>query len=186
MNTLHAPGLVLEPLLQGHAAEMFVVLSDPAIYEFENQPPRSLSALQERYARLEQRLSPDGTQQWLNWVIRLPGGELAGFMQATVIGASRAYVAYELASRFWRRGIASSALEAVLQELALHYGVRDAYALLKAANFRSLGLLAKLGFQLFPAEARPSWQPGSAEITLHKALYPDGNAAWPVPVGEHS
>ena len=34
--------------LAAHADEMFVVLSDPAIYEFENAPPASADALRER------------------------------------------------------------------------------------------------------------------------------------------
>ena len=170
MNTLRAGSLVLEPQLEGHAADMFAVLSDPAIYEFESEPPPSVAVLGQRYAMLESRLSPDGSEQWLNWVIRLPGGELAGFMQATVLVGGRAYVAYELASRFWRQGIASTALEAVLQELASHYGVRDAFAVLKAVNHRSLSLLAKLGFKPLPPAARAPWAPEVDEITVHRAL----------------
>ncbi|MBL8345472.1 MAG: GNAT family N-acetyltransferase [Rubrivivax sp.] len=170
MNTLHAAHLVLEPQLASHAVDMFAVLSDAAIYEFESEPPPSAAALAQRYAMLESRLSPDGTEQWLNWVVRLPGGELAGFMQATVLVGGRAYVAYQLASRFWRRGIASTALEAVLQELAAHYGVRDAFAVLKAANQRSVGLLAKLGFRPLPPAARAPWAQEADEVTVHRAL----------------
>jgi len=170
LRTLNAGLLVLEPQLESHAAEMFGVLSDPAIYEFESEPPPSVAALRQRYALLESRVSPDGTERWLNWVVRLPGGELAGFMQATVLVGGRAYVAYELASRFWRQGIASTALGAVLQELASHYGVRDAFAVLKAINHRSLGLLAKLGFKSLPPAARAPWAQQTDEVTLHKAL----------------
>jgi [ribosomal protein S5]-alanine N-acetyltransferase len=170
LNTLHAGPLVLEPQTESHAVDMFAVLSDPAIYEFESEPPPSVAALAERFARLESRRSPDGTEQWLNWVIRLPGGELAGFMQATVLAGGRAYVAYELASRYWRQGIASTALEAMLQELAAHYGVRDAFATLKAINHRSLGLLDKLGFRPLPPAARPPWTQEEDEITVQRAL----------------
>lgn len=170
MNTLHAGALVLEPQVERHAEAMFEVLSDPAIYEFENEPPGTVAALAQRYAKLESRTSPDGTEAWLNWVVRLPGGELAGFMQATVLAGGRAYVAYQLASRHWRRGIASAALEAVLRELAAHHAVRDAFAVLKAANQRSLGLLTKLGFAPLPPAARAPWAVEAGEITVHKAL----------------
>ena len=61
----------LEPLVLDHALEMFVVLSDPAIYEFENDPPRSLEWLRYRYSLLEKRTSPDGREKWLNWAVRL-------------------------------------------------------------------------------------------------------------------
>lgn len=170
MNTLRTGALLLEPQLASHAAEMFAVLSDLAIYEFENEPPLDVSTLQQRYAKLESRTSLDGTEQWLNWVVRLPSGELAGYVQATVLVGGRAYVAYELASRFWRRGIASTAVAAVLEELASRYFVRDTFAVLKAANYRSLGLLNKLGFAPLPPAARPPWAPEPDEVVVRKAL----------------
>jgi hypothetical protein len=55
---------------------MFAVLCDPAIYEFENEPPPSVEWLRARFAKLESRRSPDGEEQWLNWVVRLPSSEL--------------------------------------------------------------------------------------------------------------
>ena len=97
MRTISAPAIVLEPLTEGHAPEMFAVLSDPAIYEFENRPPASLEAL---------------------------------------------------ASRFWRRGIGSSAVAAMLDELRSTYAVNLYVTVLKARNFRSAGLLRKLGFEI--------------------------------------
>ena len=145
MRTLAAPPFVLEPQLAAHAQEMFTVLSDPAIYEFENAPPID-EWLRKRFARLESRGSSDGTQQWLNWVIRLPDGKLAGYVQATVFQDGSAYVAYELHSQYWRQGIGSSAVRAVLQELHDQYGVATFIAVLKARNYRSEALLRKLGF----------------------------------------
>jgi [ribosomal protein S5]-alanine N-acetyltransferase len=147
MHTLTTPLCTLEPQLAAHAAEMFQVLADPAIYEFENAPPESEAKLRERFTKLETRRSADGSQQWLNWVIRLPGGALAGYVQASVLPSGTSYVAYELASRHWRQGIGSSAVGAVLQELSAHYATRTFVAVLKARNFRSRGLLAKLGFR---------------------------------------
>ncbi len=146
MRTLVASHGILEPLVAAHAHEMFEVLRDPAIYEFENAPPASEAWLTQRYAKLESRRSADGSEHWLNWVIRLPGGALAGYVQATVLPSGAAFVAYELNSRYWRRGIASSALRAVLDELRAGYDARDFVAVLKARNFRSEALLRKLGF----------------------------------------
>jgi len=138
--------LRLEPQLAAHAEEMFTVLSDPAIYEFENAPPRSVDWLRQRYARLESRRSPDGKQRWLNWILRLASGEALGYVQATVLPDGRAAIAYELASRYWGRGLAREACEAMLAELAGSYGVREAHAVFKARNHRSLRLLQRLGF----------------------------------------
>ena len=76
MHVIGTGSLTLEPQTAAHAEEMFAVLSDPAIYEHENEPPLSLEWLRARFAKLESRRSADGQQQWLNWVIRLPSSEL--------------------------------------------------------------------------------------------------------------
>jgi hypothetical protein len=55
MHIIETSGLRLEPQAATHAAEMFVVLSDPAIYEFENEPPASLEWLRARFTKLESR-----------------------------------------------------------------------------------------------------------------------------------
>ena len=125
---------------------MFGVLRDAAIYEFENSPPSSQEWLAERYARLERRTSADGSEAWLNWVVRLPAGELAGYVQATVLDSGQSLVAYELASRYWRQGIGRCAVSAMLSELELNYGVQLFVAVFKNANFRSKALLRSLGF----------------------------------------
>jgi len=125
---------------------MFAVLSDPAIYEYENAPPRSLEWLRERFAKLETRRSADRTKHWLNWVIRIPSSELIGYVQATVHPEGRAAIAYELASRFWGRGLARAAVEAMVPALVDDYGVRRLSAVFKRRNHRSQRLLERLGF----------------------------------------
>jgi hypothetical protein len=132
MEVIVASRCTLEPQLAAHARDMFVVLSDPAIYEFENAPPVSEGWLLKRYERLESRGPSDGTQQWLNWVVRLPGGQLAGYVQATLLPDGTSYVGYELNSGYWRQGIGSSAVEAMLQHLMVKYGVKTFVAVLKA------------------------------------------------------
>jgi len=146
MRSIRALHCTLEPLVEAHAHEMFEVLSDPAIYEFENEPPSSEVWLKHRYSLLESRGSTDGAEKWLNWVIRLPSGRLAGYVQATILQSGSCYVAYELASRYWRQGIGRSSVEAMVEELKSVYGVHTFVAVLKAVNYRSLALLRSLGF----------------------------------------
>jgi RimJ/RimL family protein N-acetyltransferase len=148
MRTLNAGPLTLEPQVAAHAAEMFDVLSDPAIYEYENEPPASVEALRARYAKLESRRSGDGRQRWLNWVIRREGAGLIGYVQATVYSDGTAAIAYEMASAHWGRGLGRRATEAMLRELVDHHGVTRVFGVAKARNFRSLGLLSRLGFSL--------------------------------------
>lgn len=142
--------LRLEPLVAAHADAMFDVLADPAIYEFENAPPASPAQLRERYARLETRTSGDGTEQWLNWVIRIPSGELIGYVQATVFASHRAAIAYELNSVHWGKGYASTAVGLMAAELADAYRVSTLSAVFKRANARSRRLLRRNGFKPAP------------------------------------
>lgn len=174
MRSIAASRCTLEPQLAAHAAEMFRVLSDPAIYEFENEPPRSQQNLAQRYERLESRRSADGSEQWLNWVIRLPGGNLAGYVQATVLPTGVASVAYELGSRHWRQGIGSSAVRAMLEELHAEYGVHSFVAVLKARNFRSEALLRSLGFAPADTAQQEQYRDGPDELVMVRAAAQPG------------
>jgi RimJ/RimL family protein N-acetyltransferase len=151
MRALQTPRLVLEPQTEAHAGEMYAVLTDPAIYEFENVPPVSVDALRERYRKLESGRSPDRTQLWLNWVARLRAdGHAIGYVQATVFADAQALIAYEFGSAWWGRGLAHEATACVIEELRGRYGVGAVGAVLKQVNHRSRKLLVRLGMR--PAE----------------------------------
>jgi [ribosomal protein S5]-alanine N-acetyltransferase len=172
MQTLQATRCTLEPQAERHAAEMFEVLADPAIYEFENEPPASVQALAERYRGLETRRSADGSEHWLNWVVWLPDGQMAGYVQATVQPSGIAYVAYELASRHWRQGIGRSAVLAMLAELQSRWGVHTFVAVLKARNFRSEALLRSLGFRPAAPEVQARLRDSDDELVMCRAAEP--------------
>jgi [ribosomal protein S5]-alanine N-acetyltransferase len=166
MRHIDAGSLRLEPQCAAHADEMFRVLSDPAIYEFENEAPPSAEWVRERFTKLESRSSPDGREQWLNWVIRLPPQQLIGFVQATVHADGCCDIAYELGSAWWGAGHASRAVQAMIDELASQYGVRELRAVLVQRNHRSMRLLGRLGFK--PAAAAVGLEPG--EIRMRRKL----------------
>jgi len=150
---IETPRLTLEPQRAAHAGTMFEVLSDPAIYEHENAPPESLQWLRERFAKLETRRSGDGREQWLNWVLRRRAqGDLIGYVQATVKADGHAFIAYELGSAHWGRGLGSEAVAAMIGELLAQYGVHTALAVFKRSNRRSRRLLEVLGFAAARAE----------------------------------
>jgi [ribosomal protein S5]-alanine N-acetyltransferase len=154
VRTLEGSSVVLEPQCAEHAAEMFAVLSDLAIYEYENEPPASLEWLRARFARLEARRSPDGAHAWLNWVVRLAGAGLIGYVQATLSASGEAAIAYVFASKYWGRGLAREACELMIAELAGRYGARSFYAIFKQRNVRSARLLGRLGFMPGVPEGR--------------------------------
>jgi RimJ/RimL family protein N-acetyltransferase len=166
MRTIEAGTLRLEPQVEAHAEEMFAVLCDPAIYTWENAPPPSLAWLRERFRKLESRTSADGTEQWLNWVVRIPPRTPIGYVQATVRADGSAAIAYEFASAYWGRGLAQGAARAMMHELAQRYGVTRFVAIAKHANLRSARLLERLGFAVARAQTWAEWNAGPDEIVM--------------------
>jgi RimJ/RimL family protein N-acetyltransferase len=170
MHVIETGSLTLEPQTAAHAEEMFAVLSDPAIYEYENEPPPSLEWLRARFTKLESRLSANGQERWLNWVIRLPTSELIGYVQATVDPGGRAAIAYELASAYWGRGLARQAVRAMLAELVEHYQVHNLIAVFKRNNLRSMRLLERLGFSPASAEQHMKHQVEPGELLMQREI----------------
>lgn len=149
MHAIAGEGVTLEPQLASHAAELYAVISDPALYTFiDDKAPASETALRERLARLESRRSPDGTEHWLNWIVRNGAGEVVGYVQATVTPDHAAEIAYVLGRAHWRKGYAFAACAAMIGELRRTYGVTRLTATLDPDNTASLALLRKLGLGL--------------------------------------
>ena len=114
--TIRTPRLDLVPLVRAHADELFPALTDEALYAYTHQvPPVSLSALRDRFALLESRRSTDGTELWLNWLLR-ESGDAIGYVQATVI-AEEATIAWVVGSAWQRRGYATEAVDAMISWL---------------------------------------------------------------------
>ena len=148
MRTLRSETLTLEPLLESHADAMFEVLSAPQIYAYiPGKPPESVAALRERYRRLESRHSADGTQQWLNWIVRLQSGACAGFVQATVHPRRTADFAFAFAPQHWGRGVAFEASTLAITSLFEDFDATALYCTIDPANGRSLRLVGRLAFQ---------------------------------------
>lgn len=117
--------LDVEPLRPAHAAELGPVLDDPALHEFIGGAPLDATALANRYTRLARRRSPDGSQLWGNWVIRVrETGRAAGTVQATLPAggpaAGPAEVAWVLAREAQGRGYATEAARSLVARLGQH------------------------------------------------------------------
>jgi RimJ/RimL family protein N-acetyltransferase len=148
MQTISASELLLEPLTVAHADAMFGVLSDPQLYRYlDYGPPPSVEHLRNVYAQLERRVSPDGTEQWLNWVVCLCGTEPVGYVQATLVAHNTAWVAYVFACKHWGRGYARTATNAMIDHLASDYGSTEFLATAEPGNARSISLLERLSFR---------------------------------------
>jgi ribosomal-protein-alanine N-acetyltransferase len=151
LQILTSSRLTLRPLVSGDAARMFKGLRDPAMYFFlPLGPPASEAALRARYETLEARRAPDGSEEWLNWIIEAPRGQEAmGLIEATVRPASHStQVGYFTFRHFWGQGFASEALGLAMDHLQSAYGVRLFDALADTRNAASLRVLEKLGFSV--------------------------------------
>lgn len=75
----------LEPLRVEHADELAPVLDDRLLHIFIGGEPASRDQLRARYRRQVAGRSPDGTQRWLNWLVRRrEEAQPLGTVQATV------------------------------------------------------------------------------------------------------
>ena len=147
VSPIESRSLRLEPLVAAHAEEMFRPMLAAAIYDYmPGQPPTSTSTLRERYAQLEKGWSADGSERWLNWVVRLNSRECVGFVQATIYPQLTADFAFAFAPEQWGRGVAFEACSAVLPYLGRDFAVRELFATVDRRNLRSIRLLQRLGF----------------------------------------
>jgi RimJ/RimL family protein N-acetyltransferase len=171
MQTLFAPGLVLEPLVVDHADEMFPVLSEPKLYAFLGYgPPPSLAHVRHVYTQLERRMSPDGAERWLNWIVRPPAAPPIGFVQATLVEPATAWVAFVFASRHWGKGLARTATAAMIAHLEAAYGRSTFLATVERANVRSIAMLTALSFRpATPAELAPYGVDATEQLLVRHA-----------------
>jgi RimJ/RimL family protein N-acetyltransferase len=148
--------LRLEPLRVDHADEMVAVLADPALYTFTGGEPPTLDGLRERYGLQARGQSPDGTEVWHNWIVRVagddgapgvePGGSAIGFVQATVTDGGRAAdVAWVVGVPWQGLGYATEAAIAMVDWLVVH-GVRTVTAHVHPDHEASAGVARRLGF----------------------------------------
>jgi RimJ/RimL family protein N-acetyltransferase len=136
--------LRLEPLAADHAAAMVPVLADPSIYEFTGGTPPTLDELTARYARQSVGHSPDGSEQWLNWVVFV-GEEPIGYVQATVVGAE-AEIAWVISPAHQGHGFATEAATSMVEELVAS-GVTRLVAHVHPDHEASARVAARLGLR---------------------------------------
>ena len=107
--------LRLVPLTVADAAEMAGVLTGEALYAYTGGGPPGLDELRTRYAG-QAAGSPDGGEEWHNWILRRqPGGQAVGYVQATITGAGRrAEIAWVVGLEWQGHGYATEAAQALV------------------------------------------------------------------------
>jgi len=132
-----------------HAEALFAGLRDEQLYEFiDDEPPASASTLRSRLEKWAAGKSPDGSEAWLNWAVRVGDtGRYVGTVQATLKSDFSAELAFLLFSDARGNGYASEAVAATIAHLREHDLVSRFEARVDPSNLRSVRLLRALGFE---------------------------------------
>lgn len=150
-----------------HASELFEVLRDPRLYAFLDEvPPASVQELAEKLARSEHRRSPDGKEHWLNWVVRVESGAIAGYVQTTVAENKETNVAYVFSPLYKGQGIATAAVRRMLEIVVEDHQPTMLFIVAEADNLPSLRLAERLGFTPAPPEVAARRQAGPSDVVL--------------------
>lgn len=128
---------------------MVPVLADPDLYSFTGGLAPSLDELRCRYAAQTVGESAEGSQWWLNWVVRhRRSGHALGFVQATVEERESGLVAdlaWVIGRQHQGHGFASEASEAMIGWLREH-GVLTFVAYIHPDHRTSIGVAEGRGF----------------------------------------
>ncbi|HET6685426.1 MAG TPA: GNAT family N-acetyltransferase [Jiangellaceae bacterium] len=139
--------LLLEPVRADHAVEMAPVLDDQRLHDFIGGRPATLEELRARYIQLVAGHSADGSQGWLNWVVRhRRSGVAVGTVQATLRsnGGVTAEVAWVIAAAHQGQGYAKEASAAMTRWLC-HRGVDALIAHVHPTHEASIRVARYLG-----------------------------------------
>lgn len=150
---LDAPRLHLEPLRVDHAQAAAAALDDPGLHVFIGGSPASAEQLADRFRRQVLGHSQDGSQGWLNWMLRRRDtGQLVGTVQATLRrdgdsdrdGAVAAGLAWVVTTDQQGQGFAQEAAGAVVAWLR-GSGVTRLECCIHPGNAPSIGVARALG-----------------------------------------
>jgi ribosomal-protein-alanine N-acetyltransferase len=180
---LSAGAYVLREITPSDADAWHQILSDQRVNEFTSTPEMSV---EEVGALIETFAEGFRAKERIRWAIAEPGGgKMIGDLGYNVFFTRdrRAEVGYGLSPAYWRRGLMTAALSAVIGYGFSALDLNKIEAGVNTRNERSSGLLRKLGFQLegtlrdhrnrrgvfgdshlFGLLGR-EWQPGEAAIT---------------------
>ena len=124
------------------------MLSDPELYRFTGgQPPADVDAVLRWFSALETRKSPDGSEQWLTWIVRLADTKASiGYVQAT-IKEGQADIAWLIGTEWQRRGLAKEAVS-LLRDLLTDLNIRRLEAHIHPEHVASQGVAQWAGLRL--------------------------------------
>ena len=146
--TLTTPRLVLRQPVPSDASDLFSFASDPEVQKYDSDPP--MLEMAEAVAAIEQARERFTSNLSINWAIvlkeenRVVGGIGFYFFERRYYNAN---LGYTVARPYWRRGIASEAMHALMkfgfETMRLHRINVDT----RIDNIASVRLMEKIGFR---------------------------------------
>ncbi|HJQ00779.1 MAG TPA: GNAT family N-acetyltransferase [Jatrophihabitans sp.] len=123
LPALRTARLLLEPITVEHASELATALRDDSVYAFIGGRPEPASWWQCRLAAWQRRRSPDGTELWLNWAVRITANMMViGYVQTTV-AEQQADIAYVIGLPWQRQGYGREATAAMVDYVVAEFGI---------------------------------------------------------------
>nr|WP_277608094.1 GNAT family N-acetyltransferase [Streptomyces boncukensis] len=141
----------LEPLRVEHAKEAVSVFNDERLHEWTGGMPSTLEELEGKYRLQSAGQSPDGSQGWLNWMLRrLVDDQLVGTVQATLCRPNtegiEGEIAWVIASDHQGNGYGREGALAMADWLRAH-GVSNLTAHIHPGHAASIGIARALGLR---------------------------------------
>jgi [ribosomal protein S5]-alanine N-acetyltransferase len=142
---LETPRLILRQAYLSDAKTIFEILSDAEVTKYHDlSPPTSLSQVE---WLINQRAKRFQAKQGIRWGIAHKSNNVViGSCGYRYKSPTLAEVGYELAQPYWRQGIMSEALNAIIQFGFQTIGLQRIEAMVMLENTASSELLKKLGF----------------------------------------
>ncbi len=129
------------------APVMVDVLASGELYEFTGGTPPTLESLTAQYEIQARGRSPDGLEEWLNWIVVDQEREPVGYVQATrPADGTTAEIAWVIGVPWQGRGYATKAGLLMLCEL-WRLGVREVVAHIHPDHAASNAVAIRLGLR---------------------------------------
>ncbi|MFC7686535.1 GNAT family N-acetyltransferase [Ureibacillus sp. GCM10028918] len=144
---LETERLILRKINDTDVGSIFKYLSDPEVMKYYGlEPFKSIDDAQGEIAWYHSILKE---QTGIRWGITLKGTDeiigSCGFLN-TVSNHYRTDIGFELSKEFWGQGIASEAINAIIQYAFEHMNIQRIQALIEPLNSASQRMVEKAGF----------------------------------------
>ncbi len=143
---LYSPRLLLEPIVENHAAELWELFSDDNLHTFTPYIQLTMEEQRKTCSRWATRRSPDGKELWLNWLARDISTRLSvGHFQAGLTEDGAGSIGYVVARNFQDKGYATEALKTIFEYLQNSLMAKEVKAWSDTRNLASHRVANKLG-----------------------------------------